>query len=68
MEPVNWGVLSTSNFAQERSLPAMQQGKLSRIAAICSRDLGAAQAGPDRRARRSTALKPQHVLLQMGRW
>lgn len=48
MEPVNWGVLSTSNFAQERSLPAMQQGRLSRIAAICSRDLGAAKAVAER--------------------
>jgi len=37
------GVLSTSNFALRKTIPAMQQGALTTIAAIASRDLSQAQ-------------------------
>ncbi len=43
MEPVNWGIISTAKIGRERVIPAMQQGKLSRIQAIASRDLDTAR-------------------------
>ena len=39
MEPVNFGVISTARIAREKVVPAMQQGRLTRVAAIASRDL-----------------------------
>jgi predicted dehydrogenase len=44
MEPVNWGILSTANIGLGRVLPGMKKGRLSRLAAICSRDLAKAEA------------------------
>ncbi|HEX6143715.1 MAG TPA: Gfo/Idh/MocA family oxidoreductase [Geminicoccaceae bacterium] len=38
MEPVRFGVISTARIAREKVIPAMQKGKLTRIAAIASRD------------------------------
>lgn len=38
MNKVKWGVLGVANIATQKVLPAMQQGKLSEIAAIASRD------------------------------
>lgn len=37
--PVRWGVLGASNFALKISLPSMQRGPLTQIAALASRDL-----------------------------
>src|SRR5687768_13653105 len=39
MQPVNWGILSTSNFATERFLPGLRKSSLVRLAAVGSRDL-----------------------------
>ncbi|GIT31599.1 MAG: hypothetical protein Ct9H300mP1_36450 [Planctomycetaceae bacterium] len=35
---VRWGILSTAKIGTEKVIPAMQQGELSRITAIASRD------------------------------
>src|SRR5437016_1544587 len=35
---VKWGVLSTAKIGREKVIPAMQQGSLSEIVAIASRD------------------------------
>ena len=43
MEPVRWGVLSTSMIATKRVIPAMQQSSLLKVAAIASRNLDSAQ-------------------------
>jgi predicted dehydrogenase len=40
---VRWGVLSTANIGVKKVIPAMQQGQLSTIAAIASRDLAKAR-------------------------
>jgi predicted dehydrogenase len=40
---VRWGVLSTANIGVKKVLPAMQQGQLSTVAAIASRDLAKAR-------------------------
>ncbi|MBZ0257115.1 Gfo/Idh/MocA family oxidoreductase, partial [bacterium] len=37
MEKLRWGILSTSNFAQTKIVPAMKQCKLCAIDAISSR-------------------------------
>ena len=47
MEPVNWGIISTAMIGVERVIPAMQQGELSRIRAIASRDLATARRAGD---------------------
>lgn len=39
MQPVNWGILSTSNFATERFLPGLRKSPLVRLAAVGSRNL-----------------------------
>ncbi len=39
MEPVRWGVLSTSSFAEKSFLPGIRQGPLVELAAVASRDL-----------------------------
>ena len=38
MEPLRWGVISTSKWAIDVVIPAMQKGELCRIDAIASRD------------------------------
>ena len=37
MKKLNWGILSTAKIGIEKVIPAMQQGKLSKIVAIASR-------------------------------
>ncbi len=44
MDKVSWGVLGVSKMAVERTIPAMQQGSLSRIDAIASRESDRAEA------------------------
>jgi predicted dehydrogenase len=44
MQPVNWGILSTSNFATERFLPGLRKSALVRLAAVGSRNLKRAEA------------------------
>lgn len=44
MQPVNWGILSTSNFATERFLPGLRKSSLVRLAAVGSRNLERAKA------------------------
>lgn len=44
MKKVRWGVLSTSNFAQTKVIPAMLQAEHTELVAIASRDLAKAQA------------------------
>jgi predicted dehydrogenase len=44
LRKVKWGVIGVAKIATEKVIPAMQQGELSEIAAIASRDLGKAQA------------------------
>ena len=44
MSNVRWGVLSTSDLAVKKVIPAMQQGQYSEISAIASRSLEKAQA------------------------
>lgn len=43
MEKVRWGILSTAKIAVKNVIPAMQQGKYSKITAIASRNLEKAQ-------------------------
>jgi len=44
MQPVTWGIISTAKIGREKVIPAMQAGRLTRVNAIASRDLAAAQA------------------------
>jgi predicted dehydrogenase len=44
MRKVSWGVLGVSKMAVERTIPAMQLGRLSSIDAIASRQAGRAEA------------------------
>lgn len=44
MNKVRWGVLSTSNFAQTKVIPAMLQAEHTELVALASRDLAKAQA------------------------
>jgi predicted dehydrogenase len=39
MQPVNWGILSTSSFATERFLPGLRKSPLVRLRAVGSRNL-----------------------------
>ena len=48
MNKVRWGVLSTSNFAQTKVLPAMLKAEHTELVAIASRDLAKAQAAADK--------------------
>ena len=48
MRKVKWGVLGVAKIAVEKVIPAMQQGEVSQIAAIASRDLGKARAAADK--------------------
>ena len=40
---VRWGVLGAAKIAIDKVIPAMQQGELTEVTAIASRDLGKAQ-------------------------
>ena len=44
MRKVKWGVIGVAKIATEKVIPAMQQGEISEIAAIASRDPGKAQS------------------------
>ncbi len=48
MDRVRWGILSTASIGVERVIPAMQQGKQCKVAAIGSRTLEKAQQIADR--------------------
>ncbi|MBS1811726.1 MAG: Gfo/Idh/MocA family oxidoreductase [Acidobacteria bacterium] len=48
MSKVKWGVLSTSNFAQTKVIPAMLKAEHTELVAIASRDLAKAQATADK--------------------
>ena len=48
MNKVRWGVLSTSNFALAKVIPALLKGAHLEVAAIASRDLDKAQAAAKR--------------------
>lgn len=42
--PIRWGILSTARIGVKQVIPAMQQGKLTTVTAIASRDLERAEA------------------------
>jgi predicted dehydrogenase len=44
MQPVRWGVLSTSSFAENRFLPGLRKSPLVVVAAVASRNLERSQA------------------------
>jgi len=46
-QPVSWGVLSTAKIGLDRVIGPMQQGRMTRIDAIASRDLGKARAAAE---------------------
>lgn len=48
MSKLRWGVLSTSNFALTKTIPAMLQAQHLEVAAIASRDLSKAEAAAAR--------------------
>jgi predicted dehydrogenase len=48
LRKVKWGVLGVAKIAVEKVIPAMQQGEVSQIAAIASRDLSKARAAADK--------------------
>lgn len=43
-QTVNWGILSTAKIGREKVIPAMQQGAVSRVLGLASRDLATAEA------------------------
>jgi predicted dehydrogenase len=45
--PVRWGVLGAASIATRRVIPAIQQGRHSRVVAIASRDLAKARAAAE---------------------
>jgi len=45
---LRWGVLSTANIGLKKVIPGMQQGQLTTVDAIASRDLDKARAAADR--------------------
>jgi predicted dehydrogenase len=47
MQPVTWGILSTAKIGVKKVIPAMQKGKLTRVAAIASRNLDQAKRTAD---------------------
>jgi predicted dehydrogenase len=47
MKKVRIGILSTAKIARTKAIPAMQQGKLTEVTAICSRSEGNARAVAD---------------------
>src|SRR6478752_4020646 len=44
MNKLRWGILGTSQFAQRKMLPALQQARHVLVSAVASRDLVRAQA------------------------
>ena len=48
MRKVKWGVIGVAKIATEKVIPAMQQGKVSEIAAIASRDPAKARAAAEK--------------------
>ena len=48
MKKLNWGILSTAKIGIEKVIPAMQQGKLSKIVAIASRTHESAREAADK--------------------
>jgi len=46
-EKVHWGILGVADIAVKKVIPAMQEGKLSQVVAIASRDLKKAQRAAD---------------------
>ena len=48
MKKVKWGVLSTSNFAQTKVIPAMLKSQHTELIAIASRDVSKAQAAANK--------------------
>jgi predicted dehydrogenase len=48
MQPVRWGVLSTSSFAESRFLPGLRKSSLVEVAAVASRDQTRAREFADR--------------------
>src|SRR5207237_5375609 len=48
MPKLHWGVLGVAGIAVDRVIPAMQQGELTEITAIASRDLAKAQKAASR--------------------
>jgi predicted dehydrogenase len=44
LKKVKWGILGSSKIGRTKVLPAMQQGEMSEVAAIASRDLAKAKA------------------------
>lgn len=47
MQPVTWGILSTAKIGVKKVIPAMQRGKLVRVAAIASRNIEQAKRTAD---------------------
>ena len=43
MKKLRWGILGVARIAVTKVIPAMQQGELTEVAAIASRDLAKAQ-------------------------
>ncbi len=47
MEPVRWGILSTAKIGWQKVIPAMQQGKMTRVVALASREAARGRATAD---------------------
>ncbi len=47
MQPIRWGILSTSSFAAEKFIPGLQKSPLIDVAAVASRDGSKARAYAD---------------------
>ena len=45
---VRFGIISTANIGTEKVIPAMQQGRLTEVTAIASRDIGRAREAADK--------------------
>ena len=43
MEKIKWGILSSAKIGLKQVIPAIQQGELSEVTAICSRSLEKAE-------------------------
>lgn len=44
MEPVRWGILSTSDFAERKFIPGLKKSPMIEVAAVASRDLARAES------------------------
>jgi len=47
MQPVTWGIISTAKIGRVRVVPALQEGRMTRVRAIASRNLDQARAVAD---------------------